>query len=236
MCTCACRVASEFVLVANPGYAPSVSRFRFLMLLLLLLIPGSNGVVRAQGRPEIEIRVAPGAFPPQVSVRNVLTEKPFDELLKSGFPARLTVRAETWSIGRWFDEQQQRAEWSIILRYDIIDRAYEVARVVGDRITPLGSYVRFADARAASELAFQPALATPPKGRKSYVLVQAEVQTLDVSDLDELERWLSGEGRPLVSGRRNPGTALTRGLRSLASRILGGQVRRLEARSQAMDF
>jgi hypothetical protein len=212
-----------------------LSLARALLLWLLLVVSGS-GIARAQGRPEIDIRVAPGAYPPQVSVRNVLAEKPFDELLKSGFPARLTVRAETWSIGRWFDEQQSRAEWSVIVRYDIVDRAYEVARVVGDKLTPLGSYVRFADARAASELAFQPALPPPPKGRKSYVLVQAELQTLEVSDLDELERWLSGEGRPLVKGRRNPGTALTRGLRSLASRILGGEVRRLEARSLAMDF
>ncbi len=212
-----------------------MSLARALLLWLLLVVSGS-GIARAQGRPEIDIRVAPGAYPPQVSVRNVLAEKPFDELLKSGFPARLTVRAETWSIGRWFDEQQSRAEWSVIVRYDIVDRAYEVARVVGDKLTPLGSYVRFADARAASELAFQPALPPPPKGRKSYVLVQAELQTLEVSDLDELERWLSGEGRPLVKGRRNPGTALTRGLRSLASRILGGEVRRLEARSLAMDF
>lgn len=207
---------------------------RTTLLALLLLV--SSTVARAQGRPEVDIRVGPGAYPPQVAVRNVLAEKPFDEMLKNGFPARLTVRAETWSIGRWFDEQQHRAEWSVIVRYDIIDRAYEVARVVGDKVTPLGSYLRFADARAASELAYQPSLPVPPRGRKSYVLVQAELQTLDVSDLDEVERWLSGEGRPLVRGRRNPGTALTRGLRSLASRILGGEVRRLEARSPAMDF
>jgi hypothetical protein len=207
---------------------------RALILLLALLIPGLSA--RAQGRPEIEIRVGPGAYPPQIAVRNVLAEEPFDTLLKSGFPARLTVRAETWSIGRWFDDQQSSSEWSVIVRYSVVDRAYEVARVVGSRVTPLGSYVRFADARAASELAYQPALPPPPRGRKSYVLVQAELQTLDVSDLDELERWLNGEARPLVRGRRNPGTVLTRGLRSLASRILGGEVRRLEARSPAMEL
>lgn len=62
------------------------------------------------------------------------------------------------------------------------------------------------------------------------------MQTLDVSDLDELERWLNGEARPMVQGRRNPGTVLTRGLRSLASRLLGGEVRRLEARSPTLVF
>lgn len=205
------------------------------LLLTLLLLTG-RGVAHAQERPRIDIRVTAGAFPPQVAVRGLLTEQPFDDLLRSGFPARLTVRAETWSIGRWIDEPQGRAEWSVIVRYNVVDRTYEVARVVGGRAASLGSYLRFADARAAVELAYQPTLAPPPRGRKSYVLVQAELQTLDVSDLDELERWLSGEAAPLVRGRGNPGTALTRGLRTLASRILGGEVRRLEARTAAMDF
>jgi hypothetical protein len=209
---------------------------RTAVLLLLLLLGSSRRVAHAQGQPEIDIRVAPGAFPPQVAVRNVLAEKPFDELLRSGFPARLSLRAELWSIGRWFDEVQSRAEWSVIVQYSVIDRTYDVARLVGDRLASLGSYVRFADARAAAELSYQPTLPSPPRGRKSYVLVQAELQTLNVSDLDELERWLQGEARPLVRGQRNPGTALTRGLRSLVSRVLGGEVRRLEARSPAMDY
>lgn len=209
---------------------------RTFVLALLLLLGGSSRVAFAQGEPEIDIRVAPGAFPPQVAVRNVLAEKPFDELLRSGFPARLSIRAELWSIGRWFDDVQSRAEWSVIVQYSVVDRTYEVARLVGERLTSLGSYVRFADARAAAELSYQPALPAPPRGRKSYVLVQAELQTLNVSDLDEIERWLQGEARPLVRGKRNPGTALTRGLRSLASRVLGGEVRRLEARSPVMDY
>ena len=190
----------------------------------------------AQSRPEIDIRVAPTSYPPLVAIKNVLTEKPFDELLRSGFPARLHVRAEVWTIGRWFDDVLGRVDWDIVVRYDAIDRTYEVARFVEGRLTPLGSYVRFADARAASELPYLPALAAPPRGRKSYVAVQAELQTLEVSDLDELERWLRGEASPAVRGTRNPSTALTRGVRSLASRLLGGEVRRLEAKSPAVTY
>jgi hypothetical protein len=208
---------------------------RSLFALLLLLV-GVGSVALAQSRPEIDIRVAPTAYPPLVAVRGVLTEKPFDELLRSGFPARLHVRAELWSIGGWFDDVLSRAEWDIVVRYDAIDRTYDVARFVAGRLTPLGNYVRFADARAASELAYHPALSTPPRGRKSYVAVQADLQTLDVSDLDELERWLRGEASPAVRGKRNPGTALTRGVRSLASRLLGGEVRRLEAKSPAVAY
>lgn len=209
---------------------------RGALIAVALLLWGAGSVARAQVGPEIDIRVAPTSYPPLISVRGVLSEKPFDELLQSGFPARLHVRAELWSIGRWFDEVIGRVEWDIVVRYDAIDRVYEVGRFVGGRLTPLGSYARFADARAASELPFLPALAAPPRGRKSYVAVQAELQTLDVSDLDELERWLRGEASPAVRGQRSPGTALTRGVRSLASRLLGGEIRRLEARSPVVRY
>jgi hypothetical protein len=206
-----------------------------LLTLVLLFVSGSR-VARAQTRPEIDIRMAATAFPPAVSVRGVLTEREFDELLRSGFPARLHVRAEVWSVGRWFDEVRGRAEWDVIVQYNVIDRTYDVARLEGARVTPLGSYLRFADARAASELPHQPVLPSPRRGQKAYVLVQAELQTLDVSDLDEIERWLRGEATPAVRGKRSPASALTRGVRTLASRLLGGEVRRLEARSPTMTF
>lgn len=206
------------------------------VMVVLLLSLGSSASVRAQGRPEVDIRVSTSAYPPSVAIRGVLAERPFDEMLRSGFRARLHVRAELWTEGRWFDDVRGRAEWDVIVRYDVIDRTYEVARAESGRLTPLGSYTRFADARAALELPHVATLPTPPRGQKSYVLVQAELQTLDVSDLDELERWLKGEARPMVQGRRNPGTVLTRGLRSLASRLLGGEVRRLEARSPTLVF
>jgi len=206
------------------------------MIAMLLLLTGVGRMASAQSRPEIEIRVAPTAYPPLVAIRGVLTETPFDELLRSGFPARLHVRAEVWTIGRWFDDIHGHMEWDVVVRYDAIDRTYDVARVVAGRLTPLGSYARFSDARAASELPYVPALAAPPRGRKSYVAVQAELQTLEVSDLDELERWLRGEASPAVRGKKNPSTALTRGVRSLASRLLGGEVRRLEAKSPAVTY
>jgi hypothetical protein len=79
-------------------------------------------------------------------------------------------------------------------------------------------------------------LPTPRRGQKGYVLVQAELQTLEVSDLDEVARWLRGEAQPAVRGKRSPASALTRGVRTLASRILGGEVRQLEARSGTMVF
>lgn len=208
----------------------------FTMLLVLASSIVSGRVLHAQARPEIDIRVTPQSYPPLVAVRNVLDEKQFDELLRNGFPARLHVRAEIWTVGRYFDDVRGRAEWDVIVQYNVVEKSYEVARLVGNRVMSLGSYLRFADARAASELAYLPALPTPKRGQKGYILVQAELQTLEVTDLDEVERWLRGEANPAVRGKRSPASALTRGVRTLASRILGGEVRQLEARTPTMTF
>lgn len=191
--------------------------------------------VIAQGPPRIDIRPPAAAVGPAVAVRNVLTDKPFDELVRNGFPARLHFRMEAWAVGRWFDEVVGRTEWEVQLIYNPIDRTYEVARRTVDGVQSLGTYARFADARAASELAFEPTLALPV-GRKGYVAVQVDVESLDMSDLDETRRWLQGEARPAAQGRRNPGTALTRGLRTLTTRLLGGEVRHLEKKSPVQQF
>ena len=87
-----------------------------------------------------------------------------------------------------------------------------------------------ADAGIAVGRAVRVPLNAPNRGRFYYNAV-LDVEVLSLSDLDELERWLRGELRPAVSGRRNPGTALTRGVRTLVVRLLGGTRRHFETRT-----
>jgi hypothetical protein len=61
--------------------------------------------------------------------------------------------------------------------------------------------------------------------------VVLDIEALSVSDLDELERWMRGELRPAVRGKRAPLSALRRGVGTLLSRVLGGETRHYEARS-----
>ena len=208
----------------------------FFALMTLALPAIVIGQGASSGPPRIELRVPTPSSPMAVAVRGVLSERAFDELLRSGFPTRLHLRAELWTVGRYFDDDVDRHEWDMIVRYDVIERTYEVVRVTTDRIVSLGVFSRFADARAATEMPFTPPLAPPTRGRKNYYNVQVDVQTIELKDLDEVQRWLRGEVRPAVQGRRNPGTALTRGLRTLISRLLGGQVRQLEQRSPVFDY
>lgn len=212
-----------------------MTRARRLMTMGALLLVFSALPVQAQGPPRIDLRIPNGPTLPIVGVRDVLSIDPFDELLRNGFPARLHFQIEVWVTGKWFNDIVDQSAWDVIVRYNQIDRTYDVARVTSDGITSLGSYTRFADARAASELLHAPSL-NIPTGRRGYFAVHVDVQTLDISDLAEMQRWLQGEARPAVQGKRNPGTALSRGLRTLVSRLLGGEVRRLETQSAVLQF
>ena len=193
----------------------------------------SPSIAPAQTRAEISIVPPTLTSAPSVSVRGVLADNAFDELMRNGFPMRIHVRAELWRTRSFLDDVVANVDWDVIVQFDSFDSVYEVLRVTGDSVVQLGAYRKLIDARAASELSYNVPSLTPPRGRESYITVRADVQTIELSDLDELQRWLKGEARPAVQGKKNPGTAITRGLRSLGSRLLGAEVRHLEQQTKA---
>lgn len=178
---------------------------------------------------------APGGVPGEVTatvrVQNALRERYVRDLLGNGFPARLHFRAELWSAGGLFNSMQRRAEWDVLVRFDALGQQYEVVRVRGDSATARDRFARFEEMVADVERAMRIPIA-PIKGKSQYYSVTLELEMLSVSDLDEVERWLRGELKPAVRGERNPGTAVGRGMRTLLARVLGGEMRRLDARSK----
>jgi hypothetical protein len=62
------------------------------------------------------------------------------------------------------------------------------------------------------------------------------VETLSMSDLDELERWLHGELGPAVAGQRSVPGAVGQGAKRLMLRWLDLPHRRVDARSERFDF
>jgi hypothetical protein len=166
-----------------------------------------------------------------VRARHVLRERYVTDLLRNGFPARLHFRAELWTAGGLFNSRERSAEWDVLVRYDALQQEYEVVRVMRDSAFARGRFAQFDDAVAEIERPVRAPI-TPLRSRKSqYYNVTLELEMLSVSDLDEVERWLRGELKPAVRGDRNPGTAVGRGMRTLLARVLGGEMRRLEARS-----
>jgi hypothetical protein len=194
--------------------------------------PGPARAARAQrAGAEIRLSAAPLEEGPLVRVvkrarRPRAARPPWARL-----PGARPLRAELWTLGGWFNDLRGAREWDLVVKQDALSKTYEVARIVGDQITFLGRYAALDDASAAAERPFRVQLA-PPRGRRAYYNVAIDVETLSLSDLDEVERWLRGELRPAVQGRRSAGTALGRGVKVLAERLLGGETRHYEVRSE----
>jgi hypothetical protein len=168
---------------------------------------------------------------PSISSVGLLADASMRDLLANGFPARLHYRLERWVSGRWFDDLKAAFEWDVILKYDVLGKKYQVVRVVNSRAESLGEYPTADLADNAVEAPYRAGISLPKKGQRGYYNLLLDVETLSLSDLDEVNRWLRGELKPAVKGEKNPGTAVGRGLRTLVVRLLGGEKRHYEART-----
>jgi len=220
---------------------------RVLVALLLWAATVPLAPLAAQARPDVPTDVRPDVRPgveiqlptatrltaegPLVRSRAVLSDSYLRELLQSGFPARLHFRVELWADGRIFDELQRSVDWDVVVQLSPKDGRFEVLQVVGGRPLSLGSFERIQDAEAAAARPVRVPINAPAENRRFYYLASLEIIALSGSDLEEMNRWLRGELQPTVTGNRNPGTALTRGFRTLATRLLGGERREFSERS-----
>jgi hypothetical protein len=201
----------------------------FTSAFLLASSAGAQKKVRLEVLPPPQNAWADDA--PLVSSAGLLTDASMRDLLANGFPARLHYRLERWVGGRWFDDLKAAVEWDVILKYEVLGKQYQVVRVLNKKVTSLGDYATLEDASAAVEAPYKTTISLPNKGQRGYYNLLLDVETLSLSDLDEVERWLRGELKPAVSGKKNPGTALGRGVRTLVVRLLGGEKRHYEART-----
>lgn len=203
---------------------------------VLLLLGGALGATDdAQRVDELEVLLPPpnrrGVEAPAIRSLGLLTDGRTRDLLHHGFPARMHYKLELWSTSGWFDKMLQRREWDVIVRFVPLDRRYIVSRIEGETVTTLGTFSELTEVQALLDRPYRPPMRAAPPRERVYYNAELEVEMMSVNDLDELERWLRGEFRPVARGERNPGTAVTRGVRSLVVRLLGSENRRYHARS-----
>ncbi len=197
-------------------------------------LPAADAALAAQSGPRLSVGLPenPLREGPTVRVFDLLDDRRLLDHLHAGFPTRLLFRAELWSTGGLVNDIEGASEWEMLIRYDRLDRSYVIARGTRDAAPQvLGRYATLQDLSAAVARPYQPVIAIPRRGRRYYYNVVAGVQTMSANDLDEVERWLRGELRPAVRGERNPGTAVTRGIRTLTARLIGGPQRTLQQRT-----
>lgn len=205
--------------------------------LALLALTATLGAAPPQSRTGVEVQLPNGPSlrveGPQVRANAILSDGELQELLRNGFPARMHYRVELWSEARWFNDFKGSVEWDVVVKYDPLAKDYQVARRIesDSTWTPLGRFGQFTAAATAAERSYLAPISPPSRGGRYYYDVTLDVEMLSLSDLDELELWLKGEARQAVRGKRNPGTAVTRGVRTLMVRLLGAERRHYEARS-----
>jgi hypothetical protein len=161
--------------------------------------------------------------PPAIRTIGVLSAGRTSELIRNGFPARLHYKLERWAAGTFVNDVKATAEWEFIVQYDPLAKSYKLIRATTQNAIVVGIYDSLSDADAKLAEPFRAPISAPRRGEKSYYALSLNVEAMSLGDLDEVQRWLRGELRPAVRGRRNPGTAVSSGLRTLVVRILGGE-------------
>ena len=205
-------------------------------MLMLGASLAAPSMVTAQDDARLDVllpaRAVGGGEGPAFAPRSVLASRDLRDLLRGGFPARLHFRCELWRNERLNNQLDAAVEWDMLVRFDQLNRKFEVYRIIGDRASRLG---RFDTAEEAEVLVEKPfGILAPPmrRGMSYYYDSSLDIEVLSLSDLDEVERWLRGEVRPALRGDRNPGTAVTRTVRSFFVRLLGGERRHYQTQTK----
>jgi hypothetical protein len=198
-----------------------ILRAVLLVTAAALLVPPYHALAQAP------LAVAVGGGAPTVAVGQVLHESALEEALRSGLPLRIRIRVELWR-DRLFDELVEQVDWTQVLAFEPLDGQFLIGRAGDDVPDRFSSYTA---ARAALETVYHPELRARAPGRY-YYLASLEIETLSLSDLEELGQWLRGEVAPAARGRRSPGAAIGTGLRRLLIRVLDLPARRYQARSE----
>ena len=206
-------------------------RFRLALAALLLFVPSP---ALAQRGPQLEVTALAANSPPAgatVRAARLLSDSRTRELLLNGFPAQLRFRLELWRVGNVFDELESETQWDVLVRYDAYSKQYQLVRRGLRETEAVDGFATVASVEEALAQSFPVALRPRRTETRYYYNVVLDIETLSVSDLDELDRWLRGELQPAVRGKRAPLSALRRGVGTLLSRVLGGEKRHYEARS-----
>jgi hypothetical protein len=168
---------------------------------------------------------------PLVRATNMLSRERIQKLLLAGFPARFHFRVELWSEGWFIDRLESATEYDIFARYLPVEKKYDVIQVESDRPLPLGRYDAVSDADQAVGRAFSVPIVAARIRATQYYQATLIVEALSEKDIDEVERWLKGDVEPGVTGAASPASILSRGIRTLASRLLGGEKTEYEVTS-----
>jgi hypothetical protein len=154
------------------------------------------------------------------------------DALHSGLPLRIRVETELWR-DRFFDSQEGVVEWRASVTYDPLERRYQVTAAESPAVDLAVATLEEVRVQLGQSL---PITVRPGTPGRYYYLTTVELETLSLSDLEELERWLQGELAPVVREEQDMESAVGRGLKRFFVRALGLPALRFRTRTDTFEF
>jgi hypothetical protein len=206
---------------------------RGLVLLALIVVggsasPGTAAAQAAGSAPPLALNWdAAAGYRATLRVGPVLAGSQLEDAARGGLPIRIRMRVELWR-DRFFDQLVDSVSWSSVIVYEPLGEQYFVRSLPGS--AGARRFASFAAARTAIEAEY-PLPLRPTTAGRYYYSGTLQIETLSISDLDELERWLQGELQPAVRGQRAVPSAVGQGARRLLLRLLDLPQRRIDVRT-----
>ena len=165
---------------------------------------------------------------PIVQASGLMRDNTFTGALRNGFPVRFAFRLSLWRDAALFDRLEREAEWDAVVVLDPVDLRYQLLRS-GGSIEAVNDL-----AALTSELARPFTVDLLPAGSgndRFYYVATLTIESLSLSVLEEVERWLTGDLGRAITQRGDVGNAFSRGARLALIRLSGLPRRVLTART-----
>lgn len=207
---------------------------------LLAALILAAGAARAQVRgdnprasPHLAIelsRDSTGAIlAPVVRATSLMSDGTFEGSLRNGFPVRFSFRLALWRDAAFYDRLVRETTWDAVVILDPVTNTYQLVRTPETRVD---NFVDLPTLDSALATPFTVEVLPPPRAGRYYYIVTLDAESLPLSELDEIERWLRGDLGRAITQRGDVNNAFSRGARLVMIRLSGLPRRTLQARTQ----
>jgi hypothetical protein len=199
-----------------------------VFFLFLISLATSVSDLKGQERGPLRFNVLPGTGEAVVEITDLLSDESLVEAVTSGLPLRIRLRIQLWKDG-FFDSQKGQYEWRATVLFDPLTRRFQIQ--TSDRAEAEVEVNTLQEAKQALQMTLQIPL-RPRESGDYYYTALVEMETLSLSDLEEVQRWLQGELVSAVAGEGDVDGALAKGARRILVRMLGLPAKRFTGQSE----
>ena len=126
------------------------------------------------------------------------------ESLERGMPATVRLTVDVWRVRPgWFDQRVGSQRGEVRIARNAWSDEYQMRRLAGPLLTLLDLDETERELARPMRVRVLPVAELRPDARY-YAIVRVEVKPLTVEDIEEVERWLSGEAKR--AGKPGPGS------------------------------